>query len=176
MTTFETAIQKPALSDNGSQDPTNGDGEPLGQKTNAIRWLQKKVMRKARELPTDFHSQVDWEMFRDRIRSELPATIGIPEFPPLRESLVRGRIQVGAETICERVDIYVDEDYAIPAFVFLPSQLQAEPMPGLVWNPGWPEDKWKARLPGLCCSDGRAGIRSHSPGPRPLRRDVTYGG
>ena len=125
MTTFETAIQKPALSDNGSQDPNREDGEPLGQKTNAIRWLQKKVMRKARELPTDFHSQVDWEMFRDRIRSELPATIGIPEFPPLRESLVRARIQVGAETICERVDIYVDEDYAIPAFVFLPSQLPA---------------------------------------------------
>ena len=143
MTVIEQAIREPTLSDNGSSDPGREDGEPLGQKTNAIRWLQKQVMRKAGELPTEFHSQVDWEMFRDRVRSELPETIGIPEFPPLRESLVRGRIQVAAETICERVDIYVDEDYAIPAFVFLPSQLQAEPMPGLVWNPGWPEDKWK---------------------------------
>ncbi len=143
MAVIEQAIREPTLSENGSLDSGREDGEPLGQKTNSIRWLQKQVMRKAGELPTDFSSQADWELFRDRIRGELPATIGIPEFPALRESLVRGRIQVGAESICERVDIYVDEDYAIPAFVFLPSQPPAKQMPGLVWNPGWPEDKWK---------------------------------
>lgn len=143
MTAFEPAIAEPTLAENGSVDPNRYDEEPLGQRTNAIRWLQKKVMRQARELPTEFHSQAEWESFRDRIRSELPATIGIPEFPPLRESLVRARIQVGSNAICERVDVYVDESYAIPAFVFLPSQQPETQMPGLVWNPGWPEDKWK---------------------------------
>ena len=82
MTTFETAAKELTVSENGLPNQRAKDGEPLGQKTNAIRWLQKQVMRKAGELPTEFHSQVDWEMFRDRVRSELPATIGIPEFPP----------------------------------------------------------------------------------------------
>ena len=143
MTAIESAIQKQTLSENGAQDPGRTTGEPLGQKTNSIRWLQKKVMRKARELPTDFHSLADWEQFRDRVRTVLPATIGIPELPPLRASLVRARIQVGPDTVCERVDVYVDEDYAIPAFVFSPSRPAETQMPGLVWNPGWPEDKWK---------------------------------
>ncbi len=143
MTAFESTMPERTLSDNGSLGSVLADREPLGQKTNAIRWLQKQVMRKARELPTDFHSQADWESYRDRIRSELPAVIGIPEFPPLRESLIRAHIQVGADIICERVDVYVDEDYAIPTFVFLPAESAGRRMPGLVWNPGWPEDKWK---------------------------------
>ena len=31
--------------------------EPLGQKTNAIRWLQKQVMRKSAALPRDFSNK-----------------------------------------------------------------------------------------------------------------------
>ena len=143
MSVFESTVPEQLLSGNGSLDPDFAAREPLGQKTNAIRWLQKRVMRKARDLPTDFQSQEAWQSFRDQIRSKLPEVIGIPVFPPLRESLVRGRIQVGAETICERVDVYVDEDYAIPAFLFLPARPPERGMPGLVWNPGWPEDKWK---------------------------------
>jgi dienelactone hydrolase len=117
-------------------------GEPPGERTNAIRWLQKQVMAKARELPHEFATLAEWEAFRARIRRELPCTIGIPAFPPLRESCVRGRIRLGADVILERVDVYVDEDYGIPAFVFTPAQPPARPMPGLVWNPGWPQDKW----------------------------------
>jgi len=143
MTAYRPAIQESTLSENGTVDRSKALGEPLGQKTNSIRWLQKKVMEKAGELPKDFESQTDWESFRAVLRAELPGTIGIPEFPPLRDSLVRAHFQVSSDTVCERVDVYVDEDYAIPAFVFLPSQPPATPMPGLVWNPGWPEDKWK---------------------------------
>ena len=117
--------------------------EPPGQKTNAVRWLQKKVMAQSLKLPREFPTRQDWEAFRAHLRAELPAVIGIPQFPPLKESLVRARLRVGADALCERVDIYVDEDYAIPAFVFSPYRPPASPMPGLVWNPGWPEDKWK---------------------------------
>lgn len=116
--------------------------EPPGQKTNAIRWLQKKVMEKALELPRNFNTREDWEAFRSKMRAELPSVIGIPQFPELRESFVRGRIRVGADVISERVDVYVDDDYAIPAFVFLPAEKGEEPFPAVVWNPGWPQDKW----------------------------------
>ncbi len=143
MTAYRPAMQEATLSENGSVDRSKAVGEPLGQRTNAIRWLQKKVMEKTGELPKDFESRTDWESYRDGLRAELPRTIGIPEFPPLRDSLVRAHFQVGSSAVCERVDVYVDEDYAIPAFVFLPSNPPATPMPGLVWNPGWPEDKWK---------------------------------
>ena len=94
--------------------------EPPGEKTNAIRWLQKKVMAASLKLPREFKSRADWEAFRAHLRQELPAVIGIPRFPPLQESLVRARIRVGADAVCERVDVYVDEDYAIPTFVFSP--------------------------------------------------------
>ena len=117
--------------------------EPLGQKTNAIRWLQKQVMRKSAALPRDFSSRDAWETFRSRMREDLPRVIGIPDFPPLGESLVRARLEVGEDAVLERVDVYVDDDYAIPAFVFLPRNPPGHPMPAVVWNPGWPEDKWK---------------------------------
>jgi len=117
--------------------------EPPGEKTNSIRWLQKKVMKQSLELPRDFKSKGQWEAFRAKIRKELPAVIGIPEFPPLRESFVRARIRVGDDVLCERVDVYVDQDYAIPVLVFLPEKPSQSYLPALVWNPGWPEDKWK---------------------------------
>ena len=116
--------------------------EPPGEKTNAIRWLQKKIMAEAVKLPRDFGSKADWEAFRARIRKELPSVIGIPSFPPLQESLVRARIRVGPDVICERIDVYVDEDYGIPTFVYSPLVTAGSSMPGLVWNPGWPQDKW----------------------------------
>lgn len=143
------------------------DGEPLGQRTNAIRWLQKQVARKARELPREFHSRQEWEAFRDRMRRELPAVIGVPAFPPLRESHVRARIRVGEDAICERVDVHVDEDYAIPAFVFSPARPASQPMPALVWNPGWPEDKWKPAYQQFAVRMARQGfvvlIPDHAP-------------
>jgi hypothetical protein len=118
------------------------EGEPPGQRTNAIRWLQRKVMRRALSLPRHFTSREEWETFRDRMRRDLPHTIGIPDLPPLEESFVRGRVRVGQDVICERVDVYVDEDYAIPSFVFQP-QDGGPPRPALVWNPGWPQTKWE---------------------------------
>lgn len=117
--------------------------EPPGQKTNAIRWLQKKVMEKARKLPRHFETREEWEGYRAKIRAEVPRAIGIPRFPPLKESFVRARIAVSDDVVCERVDIYVDDDYAIPAFVFVPSEPPRGPMPALVWNPGWPQNKWQ---------------------------------
>jgi dienelactone hydrolase len=116
--------------------------EPPGERTNAIRWLQKKVMAEAVRLPRDFSSRAEWEVFRDRIRFELPQVIGIPHFPPLKGSTIRARIRVGQDVICERVDVYVDDDYGIPSFVFTPVYKPENPMPGLVYNPGWPFDKW----------------------------------
>jgi dienelactone hydrolase len=117
-------------------------GEPLGQKTNVIRWLQKKIVEKALELPRDFKTVQEWELFRNRIREELPKVIGVPKFPPLRESFIRARVRVGGDVLCERVDVYVDEDYSIPTFVLLPARPPEDRMPALVWNPGWPQDKW----------------------------------
>ena len=80
---------------NASKDLTAFfSSEPPGEKTNAIRWLQKKVMAEALKLPREFKSRGEWEAFRTRIRKELPSAIGIPSFPPLRESTTRARIRV----------------------------------------------------------------------------------
>ena len=142
-------------------------GEPPGQKTNAIRWLQKKAMKQALELPRDFKTRQEWEAFRTRMRKELPTAIGIPEFPPLKESLVRARIKVGEDVLCERVDVYVDEDYAIPGFVFLPSDAASKPMPALVWTPGYGADKWRPSRQQLAMRMARHGfavlIIDHAP-------------
>ncbi len=141
--------------------------EPLGQRTDAICWLQKRVAERARRLPRDFGSLAEWEAFRSRLRADLPGVIGIPEFPPLGESLVRGRIRVGQEVFCERVDVYVDADYAIPTFVFLPERSAGAKLPALVWNPGWPEDKWKPAYQEFAVRMARQGyvvlIPDHAP-------------
>ena len=117
--------------------------EPPGQKVNAFRWLQKKVMEKARVLPRDFSTVAEWEAFRTRMREDLPRAIGIPAFPPMSESAVRGRTRLGEDAIVERVDVYVDDDYAIPSFVFSPAEAAGEGRPALLWNPGWPQDKFE---------------------------------
>jgi len=151
----------------GKDLPRFFSSEPPGQKTNAIRWLQKKVMRQALELPRDFGTREEWEAFRDKIRDQLPSVIGVPEFAPLQESFVRGRVKVGEDTLCERVDVYVDEDYAIPTFVFLPGEAADGPMPGLVWNPGWPQGKWDSAYQKFAERMARQGfavlIMDHAP-------------
>lgn len=114
-----------------------------GLKSNAIRWLQKKVMQKASELPKDFADLAAWETFKTKLREELPRLIGIPQFPRMQESFVCGKAQVGEDVQCERVDVYVDDDYSIPAFVFSPLSPRELPGPALVWNPGWSQDKWQ---------------------------------
>ena len=146
---------------------TPPEGEPLGQRTNSIRWLQKQIIRKAAQLPHDFASRAEWEAFRAKLRAELPRIIGVPELPPLRESLVRGTARVGEDAICERVDVYMDEDYAIPSFVFRPLQPPAGRMPALVWNPGWPQSKWSRSYHQFACQMARKGfvvlILDHAP-------------
>jgi dienelactone hydrolase len=147
----------------------NGRGteEPLGQRTSAIRWLQKRVLRQSALLPRDFASRAAWEAFRARLRETLPEVIGIPAFPPLEESRVRARLAVGEDVTLERVDVYVDDDYAIPSFVFLPKQPPERPMPALVWNPGWPEDKWKPAYQAFGARMARQGfavlVPDHAP-------------
>lgn len=152
---------------NASKDLTKFfEGEPPGQRTNAIRWLQKKVMRQALGLPRQFPTREAWETYRDRVRTELPQVIGIPEFPPLQESYVRGRVRVGSDVVCERVDVYIDEDYAIPTFVFQPFQ-DTRSRPALVWNPGWPQTKWEPAYQAFGVRMARQGyvvlILDHAP-------------
>jgi dienelactone hydrolase len=115
--------------------------EPAGQHTNAVRWLQKLTQEKASRLPYAFETLADWEVFRQQIRRELPQRIGLPSFPPLKESACRSRFAVGQDVLCERIDIYVDEHYAIPAFVFVPAEPKG-PSPAFVWSPGYNEGKW----------------------------------
>ncbi len=119
------------------------ESEPLGQRTNAIRWIQKLIENKAAQLPTAFETRSDWEQMRNHIRAELPRVIGVPRFGPMGPARVRGGAQVGEDVNCLRVDIHLDDDYAIPAFQIEPLTPPAEPMPALLWNPGWPESKWK---------------------------------
>jgi dienelactone hydrolase len=102
-----------------------------------------QVQRKAAALPNDFPDLEAWERYRACIRRELPAKIGLPAFPPLGQSRVRARFQVGVDITCERVDIPITDGYGIPVLVFLPPGPPA-PRPALVWNPGWGESKWRA--------------------------------
>ena len=143
------------------------NAEPPGEKTNAIRWLQKKVMAEAVKLPRRFETKAEWEVFRSKLRQELPQVIGIPAFPPIQASTIRARIQLGPDALLERVDVYVDEDYAIPSFVFSPLHAPSTPMPGLVWNPGWPQDKWDRTCQELAVRMVRQGfvvlVLDHAP-------------
>ena len=79
--------------------------EPPGQKTNAIRWLQKKVMKQALALDMEFATREEWERFCSGIRRDLPRAIGVPQLPPLRASFRRGCIRIGELVRCERISI-----------------------------------------------------------------------
>jgi dienelactone hydrolase len=136
-------------------------GEPPGQRTSAVRWLQKKVMARARALPQRFSTLKEWEAFKGRLRAELPGRIGIPTFPALEPGVVRARVRVGEDVQCERVDIFVDADYAIPAIVYKPLDSRGEAgarLPGLVWNGGWPQDKWDRSIQAMAVRIARAGF------------------
>lgn len=119
------------------------DSEPAGLTSSAVRWLQMQVQEKAARLPREFTTRAAWETYRDRIRRDLPERIGLPAFPPLGESRNRARFSAGEGVVCERVDIFVNQYYAIPALIFLPER-PAGQMPALVWSPGWGESKWRA--------------------------------
>jgi len=117
------------------------DGEPLGQRNNAIRWMQKLVQKKTRLLPRQFDTLESWEGFRQHIRKELPTRIGIPPLPRMQPGEVRARVQVSQDILCERVDVYFDDDYAIPTLCFKPLNA-SDRCPALVWSPGWLHTKW----------------------------------
>jgi len=142
------------------------EGEPLGQRTSAVRWLQKQVQNKSRRLPRQFDDLESWLAFRRHLRETLPKQIGIPTFPPIQAGAVRARLQVSGDILCERVDVYVDEDYGIPALVFKPSQHSA-PLPALVWNPGYGENKWVRTYQSFAVRMARQGflvlILDHAP-------------
>jgi hypothetical protein len=135
-------------------------GEPPGERTNAIRWLQKKVMARALSLPRSFAGKSEWELFKARMRAELPKRIGIPTFPALEPSVVRGRVRLGEDLEVERLDIYVDEDYAIPSFLYMPRDRRGLPgrLPALVWNGGWPQDKWNPSIQRMAARIARHGF------------------
>ena len=141
--------------------------EPPGQKANAVRWLQKSIMKAALDLPREFATRRPWEAFRARLRGELPALIGLPHFPALRPSGVRARVRLDHGVVCERVDIYADADYGIPAFVFAPARRRARRLPALVWNPGWNQDKWNRPAQELAVRLARRGfvvlLLDHAP-------------
>lgn len=117
-------------------------------------------MTEALKLPRNFETREEWETFRARMRSELPNKIGLPTFPPLECSTVRARIKVGQQVICERVDVYVDEDYAIPSFVFSPraSAGRKDARPGL--EPGLASNEMAKILPGFWRENGSPGVCS----------------
>ena len=138
-------------------------GEPPGERTNAIRWLQKKVMQRALALPRAFATRAEWTSFKERMRRELPGRIGIPAFPPLEPSVVRGRVRVGEDVECERLDVYVDPDYAIPSFLYRPLGAAAGTrLPALLWNGGWPQDKWNTSIQRMAVRIARAGFIVHT--------------
>jgi hypothetical protein len=138
-------------------------GEPPGQKTSSIRWLQKKVMARALALPRSFATRAEWESFRARMRRDLPPRIGIPAFPALKPSLLRGCVAVGDDVECERLDVYVDDDYAIPSFLYRPLAAGGPApagarLPALLWNGGWPQDKWNKSIQLMAMRMARAGF------------------
>ena len=134
---------------------------------NGIRWLQRKVRRKAALLPSDFTDLPEWERFKHRVRTELPGRIGIPGLPSLRESTVRGSVRVGDGILCERVDVYADDEYSIPAFVFSPAAPGAGACPAILWNPGWPQSKYVTSYQKFACRMAAQGfvvlILDHMP-------------
>lgn len=136
---------------------THTEEEPLGLRSNAVRWLQKQIQEKAILLPRDFANLKAWETYRAHLRSALPARIGLPVFPPLGQSCIRARFMVGEDVVCERVDVSVDRDYAIPALVFSPTACTAQ-IPALVWSPGWGESKWRQPYQSFAVRMARQGM------------------
>ena len=153
-------------------------GEPPGQKTNAIRWLQKQVMRNGRlRLPHDFPTRRRGKPSARRCAPTLPAAIGVPGLSCPGREPGAGAHRVGEDVICERVDVYVDDDCAFPGFVFSAARGRRRRIAG----------RWCGRAVGRRTSgqvdtrrfavrDGSAGICRADPRPRPLwRNDASHG-
>lgn len=158
-------------------------GEPPGQRTNAVRWLQKQVMEKARALPRSFVTLAEWEAFKARLRRDLPRRIGIPSFAPFDPArcVVRARVRIGDDLACERVDIHVDDDYAIPSFVIRPAAdgaagRGAARLPALVWNGGWPQDKWNRNIQQMAVRIARRGFAVLAFDHAPFGETTAFGG
>ena len=149
------------------------EGEPTGQKTSVVRWLQKLVQEKAARLPYEFSSLAEWEQFRAHLRRELPGRIGLPAFPALGESLCRARFEVGQDVLCERIDVYVDEEYAIPTLVFSPMNASGR-LPALVWSPGYNESKWRQPYQKFAVRMARQGMRVLLPDHAPFGETTQY--
>jgi pimeloyl-ACP methyl ester carboxylesterase len=116
---------------------------PPGTRNSIIHWLQKQTAKKSLMLKRDFASLEEWESFKKGMREKLIETIGFPEFPEAKPGDVRARIRLGDDVLLERVDVYGDDDYAIPVFVYSPAKPGQKKMPALIWSPGWPQDKWQ---------------------------------
>lgn len=118
-------------------------GTPPGTRNSAVHWFQKQVARQSLKLRRDFPSLDEWQEFKHTTRSSLLKTIGLPQFPLLKNSPVRARIRLGDDVLLERTDVYVDDDYYIPAFVFSPLSSGNDSLPALIWSPGYPQNKWQ---------------------------------
>jgi dienelactone hydrolase len=161
-------------------------GEPPGQRTNAVRWLQKQVMAKARALPRSFTTREEWEAFKARLRRDLPGRIGIPSFPAIdpARTVVRARVKLGEDLACERLDIPVDDGYAIPAFVIRPAETggrggsgrSTARLPALVWNGGWPQDKWNRNIQLMAARIARRGFAVLLYDHAPFGETTPFGG
>jgi hypothetical protein len=121
----------------------NPDRNPPGTRNSIIYWLQKQTAKQSLKLKRDFASLDEWKNFKKEMRGKLIETIGFPEFPAVKQGEIRARIRLGEDVLLERVDVYADEDYYIPAFVFSPLNPPQKKMPALIWSPGWPQDKWQ---------------------------------
>jgi cephalosporin-C deacetylase-like acetyl esterase len=119
------------------------DVNPPGTRNSIIYWLQRQVAKESLKLKRNFTSLGEWELYKSGLRKKLVDTIGFPEFPAPKPGSVRARIRLGEDVLVERVDVYADDDYAIPAFVFSPIHPPREKMPALIWSPGWPQTKWE---------------------------------
>ena len=115
---------------------------PYGLQTNGFQWLQKLVAKKAGKLPYDFSNKAEWEQFKCTMRYKIPTVCGIPSFPPMKEAFIRSRSRLGEDVVVERVDIYVDDDYSIPSFVFYGEKYENTKMPAILMCQGWTGDKW----------------------------------
>jgi hypothetical protein len=105
--------------------------------------LQKQTAKQSLKLKRDFVSLDEWKSFKKELRQKLIETIGFPEFPMPKPGESRGRIRLGEDVLVERVDVYADDDYSIPAFVFSPLKPPQKRIPALIWSPGWPQTKWE---------------------------------
>lgn len=115
---------------------------PPGTSTNSVHWFQKLVAKQSVKLKRDFSSLEEWKDFKTDMIPKLKETIGYMELPPMKECRSRGAGRVGDSVLVERIDVYMDDDYAIPTFVFSPFEKSGKKRPAIVWNPGWPQDKW----------------------------------